>query len=113
MVVETDAHMIFECEKWDSVRDEFLGSDMSRVRKEEKGITHDLKLFVTGILNLDPTHTDGRTYIRLEEWIGVLLAKPYGSDDERAAQWNYEVATAGAARFLARVSTKRFRIFGP
>ena len=104
---ETDVHMILKCPKWEGERVRLLGSLRPRTRHESGGLSSNAILFITGLLSLDPVETYGLYYQMLEGRISGLLADP-AYEEERLVQWNYDIATM-LARFLARVSPKRFR----
>lgn len=103
---ETEAHMIFKCERWQHAYDEHLARLPHPLNKALIGLAPLSKVYIACLAGLDVVRIDGLCGDELmaNRMMSTVLE---GADEPRKAWW---VETAAAlCRFLQVVSPSRFR----
>jgi len=104
---ETAAHMILDCSAWKLERactlDEILSKHNNNLIT---GLDFEARLALTNLTGLDAVDVVKMNHERVEE--RMLAQVSISDDDETSKQWLYQIAT-NLARFLSRVSVKRFK----
>ena len=106
---ETAAHMIINCSAWQIERADTLDTITSRHNETKiTGLDHEARLALTNLAGLNTVDVVEMNYERVEDTMMALVFIDENEEDKTPAQWLYQIATK-LARFLSRVSVKRFK----